>query len=327
MPPSGVNDSARQMMAATRTWYETAEWINLGYTPTYIGATSFSLVGDKTSEFQVGRRVKAYGTTPFTIYGVIVTSAYTSLTTVTVTWDSGSLNSTLTTVWISINSVTNPSISTSMVSGLVSQPFSDANALIKGSSDATKLARFEVDGLTTATTRVYTLQDRNGTLADDTDLATKAATATTISAAGLATGGGSLASNRTITVTAATQSDMETATSTTTAVTPAVVKNHPGTGKAWVKFAGSDGSISASYNVTSVTKNGTGDYTVNFTTAFSSANYAAVVTAETDDGTFLRPAGIKNGGQAAGSLNVITENYGGTNTNATAVSVICMGDQ
>lgn len=117
MPPSGVNDSARQMMAAVREWYETAEWINLGQTPTYIGATSFSITGDQTATYQIGRRIKAYGTTPFTIYGTITNSAYASVTTVTVTWDSGSLNSTLTTVWIGLASVTNKSVSFNSLSG------------------------------------------------------------------------------------------------------------------------------------------------------------------------------------------------------------------
>jgi len=46
--------------------------------------------------------------------------------------------------------------------------------------------------------------------------------------------------------------------------------------KAWVNFNGttSPGTIRSSYNVSSVTKNGTGDYTVNFTTAMSDANYS-----------------------------------------------------
>lgn len=44
-------------------------------------------------------------------------------------------------------------------------PFADSDALIKGSVDATKLARFEVDGFTTATTRVFTLPNFNATLA------------------------------------------------------------------------------------------------------------------------------------------------------------------
>jgi hypothetical protein len=46
--------------------------------------------------------------------------------------------------------------------------------------------------------------------------------------------------------------------------------------KAWVNFNGTNGVIRASYNVSSVTRNTTGDYTVNFTTAFADANYAAV---------------------------------------------------
>lgn len=50
-----------------------------------------------------------------------------------------------------------------------SAPFVDTNALIKGSSDATKLARFEVDGLTASTTRVLTVQDASGTVAYLTD--------------------------------------------------------------------------------------------------------------------------------------------------------------
>ena len=51
--------------------------------------------------------------------------------------------------------------------------------------------------------------------------------------------------------------------------------------KAWVNFNGttSPGTIRSSYNVSSVTKNGTGDYTVNFTTAMADANYSVNGTA------------------------------------------------
>ena len=49
--------------------------------------------------------------------------------------------------------------------------------------------------------------------------------------------------------------------------------------KAWVNFNGTGTvAIRASYNVSSITDNGTGDYTVNFTTAMVDANYSAVVT-------------------------------------------------
>lgn len=47
-----------------------------------------------------------------------------------------------------------------------------------------------------------------------------------------------------------------------------------GVAKAWVNFNGVSGvSIYASFNVSSVTRNATGNYTVNFTTAMPDANY------------------------------------------------------
>jgi hypothetical protein len=48
--------------------------------------------------------------------------------------------------------------------------------------------------------------------------------------------------------------------------------------RAWVNFNGTGTvAIRASGNVSSITDNGTGDYTVNFTTAMPDANYSAVV--------------------------------------------------
>jgi len=48
--------------------------------------------------------------------------------------------------------------------------------------------------------------------------------------------------------------------------------------RAWVNFDGTGTvAISASGNVSSITDNGTGDYTVNFTNAMPDANYAVVL--------------------------------------------------
>lgn len=52
-----------------------------------------------------------------------------------------------------------------------------------------------------------------------------------------------------------------------------------GCAKAWVSFTGSTGSINASYNVSSITRNSTGSYTINITTALPSISYCAVATA------------------------------------------------
>lgn len=57
-----------------------------------------------------------------------------------------------------------------------------------------------------------------------------------------------------------------------------------GSAKAWVNFNGvTTAAIRASYNVSSVTRNATGDYTVNFTNALADTNYA--VSWSASDGT------------------------------------------
>ena len=54
-----------------------------------------------------------------------------------------------------------------------------------------------------------------------------------------------------------------------------------GSAKAWVNFNGQGTvAIRSSYNVSSITDNGVGDYTVNFTTAMPNANYALAGAAE-----------------------------------------------
>jgi len=75
------------------------------------------------------------------------------------------------------------------------------------------------------------------------------------------------------------------------ASTPPTVQDSAGTEigtfcRAWVNFNGtSTVAIRASFNVTSITDNGSGDYTVNFTTAMPDANYSANGTAKIVGGT------------------------------------------
>ncbi|EAP75750.1 hypothetical protein [Roseovarius nubinhibens] len=58
--------------------------------------------------------------------------------------------------------------------------------------------------------------------------------------------------------------------------------------KAWVNFSGT-GSVAIldSHNVSSITDNGTGDYTINFATALESANYAFVGSCSSSGGEVL----------------------------------------
>ena len=67
------------------------------------------------------------------------------------------------------------------------------------------------------------------------------------------------------------------------------------TAKAWVNFNGTGTvAIRASHNVGSITDNGTGSYTVNFTTAMTDANYVCVVNASNEDdvSNLNPPAGV-----------------------------------
>ena len=64
--------------------------------------------------------------------------------------------------------------------------------------------------------------------------------------------------------------------------------------RAWVNFNGTGTvAIRASGNVSSITDNGTGDYTVNFTTAMSDANYSTVGTGCLLFGTYRANVTIK----------------------------------
>lgn len=79
-------------------------------------------------------------------------------------------------------------------------------------------------------------------------------------------------------VTVATQAEMEAAVSNAAVVSPLAMKWHPGVAKAWVKFSVVAGTpvIDRAFNVSSITDNGVGDFTINFATPFSDSNYCLV---------------------------------------------------
>jgi hypothetical protein len=94
-----------------------------------------------------------------------------------------------------------------------------------------------------------------------------------------------------------------------TAATPTVFKDGNGTQigtlcRAWVNFNGTGTvAIRGSFNVSSITDNGTGNYTVNFTTAMPDANYATMGIG-VDTGTDGPCVALTSGGVAAGSVTV-----------------------
>lgn len=55
-----------------------------------------------------------------------------------------------------------------------------------------------------------------------------------------------------------------------------------GIAKAWINWNGSTQAINGSFNVSSITRNAAGDYTINFSTAMPNANYSAVGSANSN---------------------------------------------
>jgi hypothetical protein len=86
--------------------------------------------------------------------------------------------------------------------------------------------------------------------------------------------------------------------------------------RAWVNFNGTGTvAIRASGNVTSITDNGTGDYTVNFTTAMSDANYSGVAISHTTVMVINTNYSV-----TAGSFRLTATNYSGTLTDSSIIN-------
>lgn len=93
--------------------------------------------------------------------------------------------------------------------------------------------------------------------------------------------------------------------------------------RAWVNFNGTGTvAIRASGNVTSITDNGTGDYTVNFTNAMPDANYST--TGCSSRGGIANPApifGLTGANPTASAVRVQTANTGNAREDADFVNV------
>lgn len=114
-----------------------------------------------------------------------------------------------------------------------------------------------------------------------------------------------------------------------TANTPPVFKDGNGTAigtlcRAWVNFNGTGTvAIRGSFNVSSITDNGTGDYTANFTNALPDANYATSVSvttpsvAQRETGSGASPAAM-----TTSSFRFWTSNNVGGAVDCIATSVV-----
>jgi hypothetical protein len=126
----------------------------------------------------------------------------------------------------------------------------------------------------------------------------------------------------------ATVVEMEAAGSTSAIVSPARQHRHPGHPKAWVNFVGTGTvTINADYGVSTITDNGTGDYSINFDTAFSSTAYA--VTGSAAEVNTVGNATLELGSLLTTAAEVLTHyaTSGGGRVDMTYNCVTMHGDQ
>jgi hypothetical protein len=101
---------------------------------------------------------------------------------------------------------------------------------------------------------------------------------------------------------------------------------------AWVNFNGSDGSRNASYNISSVTRSGTGNYTLNFTNTMADTNYAVAGLATSGSSPYLgvlwENVGTSTKTTSAYQVQTLYSNGsgGGTNTDFSKVFVTVFGN-
>lgn len=114
-------------------------------------------------------------------------------------------------------------------------------------------------------------------------------------------------------------------TSAGSSSTPAQIEQ--GRAKAWINFNGSGTiAIRDSYNVSSIADNGTGDYTISFSTAMANTNYCATGTCTYLMGTTARYRILSGYVWATGSIRVITGYTDTTAADHEVVGVTVFGD-
>ena len=95
-----------------------------------------------------------------------------------------------------------------------------------------------------------------------------------------------------------------------------------GSAKAWVNFNGTGTvAIRAAFNVSSITDNGTGDYTANFATAFADTNYAAVLATRQAATVALVAPAYEVSPSSASALRIYTFSSGGANGDYTYITM------
>jgi len=104
-----------------------------------------------------------------------------------------------------------------------------------------------------------------------------------------------------------------------------------GSAKAWISFDGGSittgtmNGVDSSFNISSITDNGVGNYTINFDTNMDNDNYAVSVSSDSSYDYYGVWANVHV--KTASSVRVIFRKYSTTSFDPDLVSVIIFGEQ
>jgi hypothetical protein len=117
-----------------------------------------------------------------------------------------------------------------------------------------------------------------------------------------------------------------TQVATTAMVQAALAALAPSPIAAWVNFNGNLGiSIRGSSNVSSVTRNSAGDYTINFATALASTNYGVTASGSRAGFPLAAVAGVPSAGlKSVNSVRIVVDNGAGGKTDSDDMTVVVM---
>ena len=312
--PSTVNDCARENMAAIKTALQDMDFFDHDFTPTFINANSFSVPGDQTARIMGGRQLKLYDAS--TIYRAVATATYTTVTTISL--DAGTaITSSLSSFAISIINPNN----TALPSGFnrISASAIETTTLT-ASGAVVLLSTLSVGGAIVANSTL----SLSGAATLNATLSVSGATVlkTTLSVGGAVIAEGAVTFGTTLSVSGTAV--LKGALSVGGAAIIAGTITNPQVMKAFAAFSGAGTvALQQSFNVTSVTDDGVGIYTINITNALSGSAYCTLTFCENNAATSIITQ--HNSGTAKTSTQYQIRTITIDTPVATDAAVVCVG--
>jgi hypothetical protein len=127
-------------------------------------------------------------------------------------------------------------------------------------------------------------------------------------------------------VSAATQDEVEGASASSVFISPERARDLPMMPKAWALISGgTTPELRASYNIASLVRKTTGEYNVTFSRVMSNTNYSILANAQHETAArFAFPTSA--GSNTAAGCGVRVVDFGGSNQDPVAVSLMVLGD-